>query len=178
MERIMKRNLTSILVAGLLMPVAATLMGAEQRGQLSEKDFKFVRDAARGGAMEVQLGQLAAQKAENQAVKDFGQRMVTDHGKANSELRRIAESKGAMLPAEMTHHENSNMEKFEKLSGREFDKEYAEHMVKDHKKDVKEFQDASKDLTDPDLKAFAEKTLPTLQDHLRSAQDVEASVKK
>ena len=173
----MKKSLTSLLVAGLLMSVATTLLAAEQRGQFSEKDFKFVRDASRGGATEVQLGELAVQKAENQAVKDFGQRMVTDHGKVNSELRRIAESKGAMLPAEMSHHENVELQKFQKLSGKDFDKEYVEHMVKDHKKDVKEFQDAAKELTDPDLRAFAQNTLTTLQDHLKSIQDIEASIK-
>jgi putative membrane protein len=167
-----------MLVAGLLVPVATSLLAAEQRGQLSEKDYKFVRDSSRGGTTEVQLGELATQKAENSAVKDFGQRMVSDHGKANAELRRIAESKGAMLPAEMSHRENFEVDRFQKLSGKDFDKEYVEHMVKDHKKDVKEFQDASKELTDPDLRAFAEKTLPTLQEHLRSIQDIEASMKK
>ena len=172
------KRLKVMLVAGLLMPIAIPLFAAEQRGQLSEKDYKFVRDSSRGGTTEVQLGELAAQKAENQAVKDFGQRMVNDHGKANAELRRIAESKGALLPAEMSHKENFEIERFQKLNGKDFDKEYAEHMVKDHKKDVKEFQDATKELTDPDLRAFAEKTLPTLQDHLRAAQDIEASVKK
>ena len=167
-----------MLVAGLLMPVALPLLAAEQRGQLSEKDFKFVRDSFRGGTTEVQLGELAAQKAENQGLKDFGQRMVNDHGKANSELRRIAESKGAMLPAEMSHKENFEINRFQKLSGKDFDKEYAENIVKDHKKDVKEFEEATKELTDPDLRAFAEKTLPTLQEHLRMAQDLEASFKK
>src|SRR6266404_1108234 len=172
------KRLKVMWVAGLLMPIAIPLVAAEQRGQLSEKDYKFVRDSSRGGTTEVQLGELAVQKAENPAVKDFGQRMVSDHGKANAELRKIAESKGAMLPAEMSHRENFEIERFQKLSGKDFDKEYAEHMVKDHKKDVKEFQEATKELTDPDLRAFAEKTLSTLQDHLRAAQDIEATFKK
>ena len=174
----MKRSLITLLVAGMLMPVASTLLGADQRGQLSEKDFKFVRDSLRGGTTEVQLGEMAVQKAENPGVKDFGQRMINDHNKANADLRQIAESKGAILPTDLSHRENFEVGRFQKLTGKDFDKEYVEHMVKDHKKDVKEFQDASKELTDPDLRAFAEKTLPTLQAHLQSVQDLETSMKK
>ena len=175
----MKRSLAIIVVAGMLMPVATTVLGAaDQRGQLSEKDYKFVKDAFMGGTAEIQMGQLASTKAENPALKDFGQRMVTDHTKANDELRRIAESKGAMLPTDISRRENFDFDRYQKLSGKKFDEEYAEHMVKDHKKDVKEFQDASTELTDPELKAFVTKTLPTLQDHLRSAQEIEASLKK
>ena len=174
----MKKSLITLMVAGMLMPVASTVLGADQRGQLSEKDFKFVRDSLRGGTTEVQLGEMAVQKAENPGVKDFGQRMINDHNKANADLRRIAESKGTVLPTDLSHRENFEMDRFQKLSGKDFDKEYVEHMVKDHKKDVKEFQEASKDLTDPDLRAFAEKTLPTLQEHLQSIQDLQTSMKK
>src|SRR5437868_1332211 len=103
--------------------------------------------------------------------------MNTDHSKANDELKQIAATKGAIVPSEMSHRENATIERFDKLSGREFDKEYADHMVKDHKKDLKEFEDATKDVTDPDLKAFAQKTIATLNEHLRLAMDAQASVK-
>ena len=103
--------------------------------------------------------------------------MVADHSKAGDELKQIVTTKGAMVPTELSRRENSEIERFEKLSGRDFDKEYAEHMVKDHKKDAKEFEAAVKDLSDPDLKSFAQKTLTTIQEHLRMAQNIEASVK-
>jgi putative membrane protein len=148
-----------------------------QRGQLNSKDFKFVTDASRGGMEEVQLGQLAKQKAGSPAVKEFGERMITDHQKANDDLKQIAQKKGALIPNELSRHETSALDKLQNLSGAEFDKYYVSNMVRDHKKDVREFEKASQNLSDPDLKAFAEKTLPTLQEHLRMAENLESQVK-
>jgi putative membrane protein len=144
----------------------------KDRGQFTARDYRFVTEAARGGMMEVRLGELAKQKGGSQAVRDFGQRMVADHLKANDELKQIVSSKGATLPSDLTHHENAMIEKFEKLSGADFDKDYASAMVKDHKKDLKEFQDAAKDCTDPELKSFAQKTAGIIEEHLRIAQSL------
>src|SRR5215831_710966 len=138
--------------------VGADVDSKQNRGQFSESDYRFVINAARGGMTEVRLGEIAKQKGSNQTVRDFGQRMVADHSKANDELKQIVSKKGAVVPAELSHHENSEIDKFDKLTGRDFDKEYAEYMVKDHKKDLKEFQDAAKDCSDADLRAFAQKT--------------------
>jgi putative membrane protein len=161
-----------------LMLSSGALFGAEdgQRGQLTSKDFKFASDAAQGGMQEVQLGQLAKEKANNQAVRDFGDRMVTDHQKANDDLKQIVQRKGALLPTTISHHENSTLEHLQKLSGADFDKAYVSDMLRDHKKDVKEFEKASQDLSDPDLKAFAAKTLPTLQEHLSMVQSLDTQV--
>ena len=148
-----------------------------QRGQLSDSDYRFLEKAARGGIEEVELGQLAQQKGVSQAVKSFGERMVADHKKANDELKQIAQKKGATFPAEMSHKENSRMHSLQKATGADFDKTYAREMIKDHRHDVKEFQDAAKNTNDPDLKAFAQKTLPTLQEHLRLAESMEPTVK-
>jgi len=169
-------------ITAVVILTGMSLLGAdrttkENRGQLSARDYKFVSEAARGGMMEVKLGEVAKQRGTTQEIRDFGQRMITDHSKANEELKQLASTKGAVIPTEMTHHENTEMDRLEKLSGKDFDKEYAEHMVKDHKKDVKEFEDAARDATDPDLKTFAQKTLSTLQEHLRMAQQIQASVK-
>jgi putative membrane protein len=166
----------------LLLAPAVTLAaddqtGGEQHGQLSRGDYKFLREAAEGGQAEVELGQLAKQKAVDPSVKSFGDRMITDHSKANDELKSLASQKGATLPATLSHSERSSLDRLQKATGKDFDKEYVSTMVKDHKKDVKDFEDASKDLKDPDLKAFASKTLPTLQEHLRMAQDLENTVK-
>jgi putative membrane protein len=163
-----------------LMLSSGVLLAADtegQRGQLTSSDFKFVTDAKRGGMEEVQLGELAKQKAANPAVREFGERMITDHQKANEQLKDIVQKKGALVPASLSHHETSRLERLQKLSGAEFDKAYISDMVSDHKTDVKEFEKATKNLSDPELKAFAEKTLPTLQEHLRQAQELEAQLK-
>ncbi len=173
------------MVTGLVLAMAAPLMGAQmndtttaaQRGSLSEKDYKFVEKAARGGIEEVQLGDLARQKGVNTSVRSFGERMATDHGKANDELKQLVSQKGATLPTQLSHHERSTMEDLQKATGADFDKTYAKAMVKDHHKDVKEFEDATKDVKDPELKAWAGKTLPILQEHLRMAEQMETTVK-
>ena len=168
-------------IAGLGLLLGGRLLAAQPseatRGLLSESDYKFVIDAARGGMEEVQLGQLAEQKGANQAVRSFGQRMVTDHTKANDELRQIAMTKGATLPTQFTSSERSTIEDLQKTSGTDFDKDYAKQMVKDHKTDVKEFEKAAKNLKDPDLRAYAERTLPILQEHLQMAKHTEEIVK-
>jgi len=166
----------ALLVSGASVAWAQTSI-RDQRGQLSERDYKFVVDAARGGMLEVNLGELAHQKGSLQAVRDFGQMMVTDHTKANDELKRIVTQKGAMLPATLSHHEQSTLESLQTKLGKDFDKDYAADMVKDHRTDLKDFESAAKDLSDPDLRAFAQKTIPILEKHLRMAKDMEASVK-
>jgi len=162
---------------GLLLAPAMALAADEERGQLSRGDYKFLKDAAQANETEVQLGELAKQKGMNQSVKTFGEKMVTDHSKANEELKAIASQKGATLPAKLSHGERSDIEQLQKATGKDFDQDFASRMVKDHKKDVKDFEDAAKDLKDPELKAFASKTLPTLQEHLRMAQEMETAVK-
>ena len=148
-----------------------------QRGQLSESDYRFLEKAARGGQEEVELGQLAQQKGTSQTVRSFGQRMVTDHTKLNNELKQIASQKGATLPVQMSHHENSTIEHLQNVNGADFDKAYAKDMVKDHKKDVKEFESAAKNLSDSDLRAFAQKAQATLQEHLGMAENLDTTAK-
>lgn len=141
-------------------------------GSLSSADKKFVMEAAAGGMEEVQLGQLAAQKATNPDVKSFGQRMVDDHSKANSQLMQIASQKGVTPPSTLPASKQKDIDKLGKLSGAAFDSAYVSMMVKDHKKDVAEFQKQAKSGKDTDVKSFASTTLPTLQDHLKMIQDI------
>jgi putative membrane protein len=150
----------------------------EQHGQFSRKDYKFIHDAAQGGLLEVKLGELAKEKGSIQSVKEFGDRMIKDHSKANDELKQLATQKGAAIPDQLGRHEEREWEHMQKLTGKDFDKAYADHMLKDHKKDIKEFQDAAKDAQDADVKAFAQKTLPTLQQHEQLAEQMESSVKQ
>ena len=126
---------------------------------------------------EVQLGQLAAQKAQSDEVKQFGQRMVSDHSKANDKLKQVATQKNINLPTEMDSSSKREYDKLQKLSGAQFDREYVKTMVSDHQKDIKEFQKEAKSGKDADVKAFADGTLPTLEDHLNMAKRAEAAAK-
>ena len=125
----------------------------------------------------MKLGQLAADKAQNSEVKKFGQRMVTDHSKANDKLMQIAKQKNITLPSGMDSSSLRVFDKLSKLSGAKFDREYMKTMVSDHKKDVKEFEKEAKKAKDADLKNFAESTLPTLEEHLNLAKSAEAAAK-
>jgi putative membrane protein len=144
---------------------------------LAHADAKFVEKAAQGGLAEVQLGQLAQQKAQSDDVKNFAKRMVDDHTKANDELKKVAEGKNIMLPTALDRKDQKLLDKLGKLDGARFDHEYMEHMVSDHKKDVKEFEHEAKHGKDADVKGFAENTLPTLRDHLQLAQAAEKTAK-
>jgi putative membrane protein len=178
------QNMIKLLaITGLVVGLGAPLTWgaetrAELRGQLNSKDYKFLSAASQSGQLEVQLGELAKQNGGSQAVRDFGERMVNDHTKANNDLKQIAAAKQATPETQMTSKEDSRVTRLQKLTGVDFDKAYLSDMIKDHKKDVKEFENASTDASDPDVKAFAEKTLPTVQQHLRQAQDMLEQIKK
>jgi putative membrane protein len=135
-----------------------------------------VTKAAQGGAAEVKLGQLAADKASNQKVKDFGKRMATDHGKAGTELNTIAQKKSLQAPSDLTSEDQALYQRLNGLSGQAFDKAYMSEMVKDHQKDIAEFQREADSGKDSDVKSFASKTLPTLREHLQMAKDAAAAV--
>jgi len=143
---------------------------SQNANKMTSQDRNFIMDAAMGGMEEVELGRVAAQKGMSAAVKQFGQRMVDDHSQANSELMSLASSKGITLPTELDQKHRAEVTKFSAMSGAEFDREYTKLMVSDHRKDVSEFEKESTRGTDPDLKAFATKTLPTLQEHLKMAE--------
>lgn len=135
-------------------------------------DETFMKKAAQGGMAEVELGQLAAQKASSDQVKQFGQRMVDDHTKANDQLMQLAQQEHVKLPTQPSAKDKATKAKLENLSGKEFDEAYMTDMLKDHKKDVAEFDRESKNAKDPALKNFAEQTLPTLREHLNQAQQI------
>lgn len=141
--------------------------------QLAQEDMDFATEAAQGGLKEVRLGELAQQQAKAQAVKDFGQRMVQDHGEANDKLMQIAEQKGIDLPQDLSDDAQQTLEELQQQQGDEFDQAYMEEMVSDHEDDVAAFEDYIGNAQDQDLRAFAEETLPTLREHLEMARQVE-----
>jgi putative membrane protein len=144
---------------------------------VDKDDAKFAIAAANGGMAEVELGKLAQQKAANAKVKDFGAMMVSDHSKANDEMKALAKSKGIVLPDSIDSKEQKVKNDLTGKSGADFDKAYVSNMIDDHKEDIKEFEDASKNCKDADLKAFAVKTLPTLKMHLDAIQKIHDSMK-
>ena len=145
---------------------------ASSSGKLAPADRQFIKKAAEGGLAEVQLGQLATEKADSQDVKQFGQRMVDDHTKANDQLKQVASQKGVTVPDKLSPKDAATKARLEKLSGKAFDRAYMRDMVMDHTKDVSEFRMESKNAKDPDVKNFASQTLPTLQDHLKEAKSI------
>jgi putative membrane protein len=141
-----------------------------------QSDSKFVKDASEGGLAEVELGKLAQQKGHSQSVKDFGNRMVADHGKANDELRSLASEKRLSVSTSLGVKDKALKLKLDALSGEAFDKAYMSAMVKDHKTDIAEFQKEADNGSDPSVKAFASKTLPTLKEHLAMAEKTASEV--
>lgn len=157
--------------------VIAVACGAAfaQNAQLDKKDREFIEKAAAGGMMEVEVGKMAEQKAQNPDVKSYGSMLNTDHTAANQELMALAQKKGVNLPTALPKKEQKTVDKLSK--SKHFDKDFTKDAVSDHKHDIKDFEKASKDAKDPDVKAFAAKTLPTLQKHLQQAEALEKNVK-
>jgi len=141
-------------------------------GNLASSDRSFLTKAAEGGMAEVELGRLASQRASDPQVKQFAQRMVTDHTKANDQLKQIASGKNVQLPADIPASARRERDRLSKLSGAQFDREYMSHMTSDHKKDTSLFRSAAKSAKDPDIRQFATSTLPTLEEHLQVAQSL------
>jgi len=151
---------------------AAAADKAKDGGKVSNDDRQFITTAAQDGMAEVQLGKLAQSKGSSAGVKQFGQKMVDDHGKANSELESIASKLGAAPPKALDPKHQETMKKLEKLSGDQFDREYAQLMVKDHEKAVSLFEKQAKSGDAAELKQFAAKHLPALQEHLKMARSL------
>ena len=181
----MRNSLTGIALAGLLV-IVPTLAAAQQpetkksdagkASSVPRGEQNFMKEAAQDNMVEVELGKLAEQKAASDSVKEFGKRMATDHSKANDELKQLADQKGVALPANIDRGHKRTLDRLNKLSGAAFDREYMQEMVKGHDKDVKAFQKAADAGKDPDVKAWAAKTLPTLKEHQEQAKQVHAAV--
>lgn len=163
----------------------------EAMKSLSSSDRRFVNDAHEGGVTEVAMGRLGVTRAMNPDVKAFAQLMIDDHSKADQELMQIASGKGITLsnppppsaptsstdqPSHLSGKQREMMDRLNKLSGADFDREYIKNQLKDHEKDVPLFEKQATSGSDPELKAFAAKTLPTLRAHLQQARDLAGKV--
>jgi putative membrane protein len=148
--------------------------------KVARGDRKFIEEAASSGMFEVEVAQLAAAKASDAQVKSFASMLVDHHTAANNELVKIANARKVELPAAPKRALRRDTEKLGKKSGAEFDRDFVREVgIKAHEKDIKLFENASKDVKDPELKAFVNKTLPVLRDHLAQAQKLpQATAKK
>jgi putative membrane protein len=141
----------------------------------STPDLSFYKKAAEGGIAEVELGRLAQEKSSNPSVKEFGAMMVTDHTAANEKLKAVAASKNVKLPTSPSMEQMATKTKLQVLTGDAFDKSYIKTMTKDHEEDIEEFEKEATSGQDPDAKAYAAATLPTLQKHLKKIRQIAAN---
>lgn len=153
---------------------AASGSGADAGGTsqpLAAGDRKFVTEAAQGGMFEVQVSQLAAGKATDPAVKQFAQMLLADHSNANDQLKALASAHNVTLPTDLPRALKSELEQLRKAEGKEFDRQYAKMVgIKDHKEDIARFEQAGREVRNADIKAWIDKTLPTLKEHLAAAR--------
>lgn len=150
-------------------------LAATSQTALTSSEQRFIQKAAGGGIGEVKLGELAVQKASSPEVRQFGQHMIDDHSKANETLKSAMGARGVTVPTTIDPAAQKTYDKLAKLSGAQFDRAYVQDMVKDHREDVKLFQDEAKNGRDPALKQFAQDTLPTLQEHLQTIERLSKS---
>lgn len=137
----------------------------------------FVKQAIGGDLAEVKLGELAQSKSQNPQVQNFGQTLVTDHNAHKSKAETIAQQIGVTPPSKPPKEAQQEYDKLSKMSGNKFDQAFVDYMVKDHKKDVKEFSTEAKETKDQHVAQFASETIPTLQKHLQIAENLQKSMK-
>jgi putative membrane protein len=154
--------------------VLALWAPAQAQG-LSVPEKSFVEKAAKGNFAEVELGKLASQKSDDSQVKAFGQQMITDHSKANDQLKPIADSASVPWPTQLTGESKTVYDRLSKLSGAQFDKLYVQMMVQDHQKDAAEYRIESSKVKDPQLKTYVSQTLPVVEQHLNHIKQLQKS---
>jgi putative membrane protein len=138
--------------------------------QSGSADLEFILEAAQGGMGEIELGKVAVQQGTSDEVKKLGQRMVDDHGKGGAELKTIAQRRGITWPSDLESKDKAMMTRLSKLHGATFDRTYIRNMVADHKQDLSAFRRESTSGKDPEVKAWAARMLPTLEEHLKEAE--------
>ena len=163
-----------VMSGGALADDQGAVMGTRStQGDLSEKAQKFIEKAAKGNMGEVALGEVAREKGSSDAVRQFGARMAEEHGKANDELKAIAQAKGVQWPEQLKEQHQELADELSQLSGQEFDQKYMKEMVKAHEKDVEKYEKMAQEIEDPEVKQYIEGTLPVLREHLELAKQIE-----
>lgn len=165
----------ALLVAAALVLAAPSLM-AQTEEKPADAAKKIMKAVTQGSIMEVELGKVALEKGRTEEVRNFGSMMVKDHSEAIEKTRLVAQKKEIELPREMKQEQKDTVARISKLSGQEFDQAYMREMVIDHVKDVNEVRAAIPNLTEPDVKQWAEETLAVLDQHRETAKDVAQQV--
>ena len=167
MNRVKTSTLATLASTVLALPLIAI-------GAAKSPDADFFKHAARAGIAEVEAGKLAQEKGSSQAVKDFGSMMVKDHSAANDKLKSIATSENVDLPSSSGPKNMASRAKLEVLSGESFDKSYIKNQVAAHRQAVALFRKEASSGQDPEAKAFAAATLPTLKEHQKKIDEIAA----
>ena len=179
----------SALIIATAMLAAGTLSAQQSQDQDHPKHKKhekhqhapktaatFIKEAAEGNLAEVQMGQLAQQKSQNAEIKELAQALVTHHSQANQQLQTVAQQQGAKLPTKPASHHERALKRLERLSGSQFDQEFATEQIRDHLKDIQKYEQSSKHLQDAALNQYIQQTLPVLRQHLQMAQQAARTV--
>jgi putative membrane protein len=148
----------------------------DAKADVSRADRRFIQNAMQHGMAEVEMANMAVNKASSDQVKKFAQQMAQDHGKANDELKRLAAANNVTITADLDRSDERRLKDLDKASGAEFDRKFMTEMVKAHERDLKDFQKAAKDARDPQLKSFAEKTAQSIEEHLQHARPIASAV--
>lgn len=170
------RPVIGILAMLLLIPFGISPAQAQNHKSLNHTDKKFVEDAYKDGLAAVSMGEVAATRTHNPAVRDFADRMVQDHEAANRELMQLSQKEGASLPKDMGSSYRNRIEKLSSMKRQDFDRAYMEQEVKDHKSDLKEYSKEVNDGANPALKSFASRTIPKLEHHLSMASTIDQKI--
>jgi putative membrane protein len=161
-----------LVLVALTAGLGASAATDNPRPALKHADREFLLKAARGGMDEVEISRVAAERTSNPEVREFAQRMVSDHGAANDELAALAAAKGVSLPAK-----DNTGDKWSRRNAKSFDHDYLKKMISDHESTVKEFEKEAQDGVDAEVVGFARKYLPKIQQHLQRAADLERALK-
>ena len=174
----MKTKIIHTLSASSLAVLAAMLLVpqgmASDKDTLNAADVKFVKQEAAAGMAEVKIAQLAVTKAKRSDVRELAGTLVTDHTAVNGELTALAEKKGVELSTVIAPAHAATYQDLEKQSGAKFDKDFLAVIISDHKKCISNFEEASKEAKDADLKSWVDKTIPALKSHLDKAEALSA----
>jgi putative membrane protein len=165
----MKRKLV---VPAMCLFAAGAFAQATQNAKVSTEDRQFLEKAAQINMVEAHLGKLAQEKASSQDIKQFGEQLRTDHTDAYERLTKIANAMQVEVPKEIDSEHQSHIQRFEGVSGAEFDREFRQHQVQDHQKSIDMFQSYANSGANAELKAYASQTLTKLQSHLQTAKNL------
>ena len=168
----MARTKSVFIALAFAASAGALPLSAQQADQTN-----FLADAIRGNVAEVKLGQLAAERAQSQQVREYGDRLKNDHTKSLEKASSLASEIGVPASSELTAQQQKQFESLQKLSGDEFDTTFLSQMVRDHQTDIAKFSAQAQSGSDPEVMAFAKETLPTLQAHLQQAQSIQSELR-